>query len=94
MRDDSARRLTRGEKIGLAVLVLIPTVMNAITLTAVLSAILGPGPDDPRKGLILYYATASGIVFAAIAARNLSNKRIDADFEEQFEICAAERSNT
>ncbi len=34
MRDDSARRLTRGEMIGLFVLVAIPTIMNAIALSS------------------------------------------------------------
>ncbi len=66
-----------------------PTVMNVITLTAISNLMVRTGGTDLRLGLILYYAVASGIVFICIAARNLSNKRIDRDFEEQFEFRSA-----
>ena len=63
-----------------------PTVMNVITLTALFNLIAGPGTTDLRAALVLYYAVAAGVAFTGIAARNLSDKRIDRDFEEQFEF--------
>lgn len=66
-----------------------PTVMNVVTLTALFNLITGQGTADLRATLLLYYAFAGGIVFTGIAARNLSDKRIDRDFEEQFEFRSA-----
>jgi hypothetical protein len=66
-----------------------PTVMNVITLIAIFNLVTGPGTTDLRAALVLYYAVASGIAFTGIAANNLSNKKIDRDFEEQFEFRSA-----
>ena len=63
-----------------------PTVMNVITLTALFNLLTSPDGSELRPGLILYYALASAIVFAGIAAKNLTNQRIDRDFEGQFEF--------
>jgi hypothetical protein len=60
-----------------------PTVMNVITLTALVSLFV---PGDLRSLLLLYYAAGSLRVFLGLAAKNLRNKGLDRDFDSQFDL--------
>ena len=63
-----------------------PTVMNAVTLTAVLAFIFHDAAGIFREVFLAYYALSSAIVFLGLAAKNLSNQGLDREFEEEFEF--------
>ncbi|HTL48789.1 MAG TPA: hypothetical protein VL688_12085 [Verrucomicrobiae bacterium] len=60
-----------------------PTVMNVITLAALLSLF---GKGDFRALLLLYYAAASTVVFLGLAAKNLKDRGVDRDFDALFDF--------
>ncbi|MFA6600699.1 MAG: hypothetical protein WCU74_06800 [Candidatus Omnitrophota bacterium] len=59
-----------------------PTVMNVLTLLAVIELVTGR--PVARSLFVLYYAAASAGVFLVLAAKNLRNSGLDKEFDGTF----------